>query len=96
LFWFLIGAILAIFFAIVCSAIDWLQQAGMKRFSQSRSDPTFVNRCRTVDTSNSMELAISEVFSLVEQHPTATILITAGVDQERARRSSSTIRRISF
>jgi hypothetical protein len=32
-----------------------------------------------------MELAISEVFSLVEQYPTATILITADVNQERAR-----------
>jgi hypothetical protein len=30
-------------------------------------------------------LAISEVFCLAEQHPTATILITADVDQERAK-----------
>jgi hypothetical protein len=30
-------------------------------------------------------LAVSEVFSLVEQHPLATIIITADVDQERAR-----------
>ena len=49
LFWSLIGAILATFFAIVCCVIDWSQQAGMKGFSQSRSDPTFVKRCRIVD-----------------------------------------------
>jgi hypothetical protein len=30
-------------------------------------------------------LAVSELFRLVEQHPTATILITADVDQERAK-----------
>jgi hypothetical protein len=30
-------------------------------------------------------LAVSEVLALVEQHPAATILITAGVDQDRAR-----------
>jgi hypothetical protein len=52
LFWSLIGAILATFFAIVCSAIDWLQQVETKDFSKSRSDPTFVNRCRTTDTSD--------------------------------------------
>ncbi|MGZ7104657.1 MAG: hypothetical protein ACXVKC_04420 [Candidatus Angelobacter sp.] len=30
-------------------------------------------------------LAVSEVFSLIEQHPTASIIITADVDQERAK-----------
>jgi hypothetical protein len=29
-------------------------------------------------------LAVSEVFSLAEQHPTASIFITADVDQKRA------------
>lgn len=30
-------------------------------------------------------LAISEVYALADQHPLATIIITAGVDPERAR-----------
>jgi len=30
-------------------------------------------------------LTIYEVFSLIQQHPTAAIIISADVDQERAR-----------
>lgn len=30
-------------------------------------------------------LAVSEVYALADQHPTATILITADVDQGRAK-----------